>query len=55
MVRAVVSRLMIDGWLQADVECNPLLGPQVMDLALKLMNGEPIAKEVLTDESVYLP
>src|SRR5512140_1978047 len=48
-------QLMIDGWLQADVECNPLLGPQVMDLALKLMNGQPITKEALTDESVYYP
>jgi galactofuranose transport system substrate-binding protein len=48
-------QLMIDGWLQADVECNPLLGPQVMELALKLMNGETIAKEALTDESVYYP
>lgn len=48
-------QLMIDGWLQADVECNPLLGPQVMDLALKLMNGQPIVKEALTDESVYYP
>jgi len=48
-------QLMIDGWLQADVECNPLLGPQVMDLAVKLMNGTPIVKEVLTDESVYYP
>jgi len=48
-------QLMIDGWLQADVECNPLLGPQVMDLALKLMNGETIAKEALTDESVFYP
>jgi simple sugar transport system substrate-binding protein len=48
-------QLMIDGWLQADVECNPLLGPQVMDLSLKLMNGEAIVKEVLTDESVYYP
>jgi simple sugar transport system substrate-binding protein len=48
-------QLMIDGWLQADVECNPLLGPQVMDLALKLMNGETIVKEVLTDESVFYP
>jgi galactofuranose transport system substrate-binding protein len=46
---------MIDGWLQADVECNPLLGPQVMDLGLKLMNGETIVKEALTDESVYYP
>jgi simple sugar transport system substrate-binding protein len=48
-------QLMIDGWLQADVECNPLLGPQVMDLAVKLMNGDPITKEVLTDESTYYP
>jgi galactofuranose transport system substrate-binding protein len=48
-------QLMIDGWLNADVECNPLLGPQTMDLALKLMNKEPITKEVLTDESVYYP
>jgi ABC-type sugar transport system substrate-binding protein len=48
-------QLMIDKWLDADVECNPLLGPQTMDLALKLMNGQPITKEVLTDESVYYP
>jgi galactofuranose transport system substrate-binding protein len=48
-------QLMIDGWLNADVECNPLLGPQVMDLALKLMNGQPIVKEALTEESVYYP
>lgn len=48
-------QLMIDGWVQADVECNPLLGPQVMDLALKLANGEEVIKEALTDESVYYP
>jgi ABC-type sugar transport system substrate-binding protein len=48
-------QLMIDGWLQADVECNPLLGPQVMDLALKLANGEAVAHEALTNESVYYP
>jgi simple sugar transport system substrate-binding protein len=46
---------MIDGWLNADVECNPLLGPQTIDLALQLMNGQPITKEVLTNESVYYP
>ena len=26
---------MVDGWFQADVECNPLLGPQVVEMALK--------------------
>ena len=46
---------MIDGWVQADVECNPLLGPQVFELALKLMNGEPIEREILTNESVFYP
>jgi len=46
---------MIDGWFQADVECNPLLGPQVLELALKLMNGEPIEREILTNETVYYP
>lgn len=46
---------MADGWIQADVECNPLLGPQVFEMALKLMNGEPIEKSVLTNETVYYP
>ncbi len=48
-------QLMIDGWVQADVECNPLLGPQVYELALDLMNGLEIPAEVLTEETVYYP
>lgn len=46
---------MVDGWFQADVECNPLLGPQVYELGLKLMNGETIDREILTNETVYYP
>lgn len=46
---------MIDGWIQADVECNPLLGPQVMEMGLKLMNGEAVDPETLTNETVYYP
>jgi simple sugar transport system substrate-binding protein len=46
---------MVDGWFVADVECNPLLGPQVFDMALKLMNGQTIDKNVLTNETVYYP
>jgi simple sugar transport system substrate-binding protein len=46
---------MVDGWFQADVECNPLLGPQVYELALKLMNGQPVDREILTNETVYYP
>ena len=44
---------MVDGWVQADVAGNPLLGPQVLEMALKLMNGQPVDQEVLTDATVY--
>ena len=46
---------MVDGWFQADVECNPLLGPQVAEMALKIMNGQPVDQNVLTNETVYYP
>ena len=46
---------MVDGWFQSDVECNPLLGPQVADMALKIMNGQPVDANVLTNETVYYP
>ncbi len=46
---------MIDGKLNATVECNPLLGPQFFDLALKVVNGEPVPKWVPSIESVFLP
>jgi len=48
-------QLMIDGWVQADVECNPLLGPQVMEMALTLINGGTVDPETLTNETVYYP
>jgi ABC-type sugar transport system substrate-binding protein len=46
---------MVDGWFQADVECNPLLGPQVAEMALNIMNGQSVEKNVLTNETVYYP
>ncbi len=46
---------MIAGKLNCTVECNPLLGPQFFDLALKVVNGEKVAKWVPSDESVYWP
>jgi simple sugar transport system substrate-binding protein len=48
-------QMMIDGWIQADVECNPMLGPQVAEMALKLINGEKIDADVLTNETVFYP
>ncbi|MFL7838496.1 MAG: ABC transporter substrate-binding protein [Candidatus Promineifilaceae bacterium] len=46
---------MIDGKLNATVECNPLLGPQFFELALQVVNGEPVPKWIPSEESVYFP
>jgi galactofuranose transport system substrate-binding protein len=46
---------MIAGDLNCTVECNPLLGPQFFELALKVVNGEEVPKWVPSEESVYWP
>lgn len=46
---------MIEGKLNATVECNPLLGPQFFELALKVVNGEPVPKWVPSKESIFFP
>jgi len=46
---------MIDGKLNATVECNPLLGPKFLELALKVVNGEPVPKWIPSEESIYYP
>ena len=46
---------MIDGKLNATVECNPLLGPQFFDLALKVVNGESVPKWIRSEETIYFP
>ena len=46
---------MIDGKLNVTVECNPLLGPQFYDLALRAVNGEELSEWVPSEESVYYP
>ena len=48
-------KAMIAGKLNATVECNPLLGPQFLELALKVVNGEPVPKWVPSKESIYFP
>ncbi len=45
---------MIAGKLNATVECNPLLGPQFFELALKVVNGEPVPKWIPSQESEFL-
>jgi simple sugar transport system substrate-binding protein len=46
---------MIDGKLNATIECNPLLGPQFFELALKVANGEPVPKWIPSEESIFFP
>jgi ABC-type sugar transport system substrate-binding protein len=46
---------MLAGKLNATVECNPLLGPQFLELALKVVNGETIPKWIPSQEGVFFP
>ena len=48
-------QMMIDGKLNATIECNPLLGPQFFELALKVVNGESVPKWIPSEEGVFFP
>jgi galactofuranose transport system substrate-binding protein len=48
-------KAMIAGKLNGTVECNPLLGPQFFELALKVVNGEPVPKWVPSIEGIFYP
>ncbi|MFF5336214.1 ABC transporter substrate-binding protein [Streptomyces sp. NPDC013181] len=42
-----------DGEINYIVECNPLLGDQLMDLAKKVVNGEDVPARVVTEETAF--
>ncbi|MEV4165649.1 ABC transporter substrate-binding protein [Nonomuraea dietziae] len=42
-----------DGKINYIVECSPLLGPQLMDLAKKVVKGEQVAARVVTEETTF--
>ncbi|MDP9797895.1 ABC-type sugar transport system substrate-binding protein [Catenuloplanes nepalensis] len=44
---------MVDGKINVVVECNPLLGPQLMELVQKVVKGETVEKRILTEEGVF--
>ncbi len=44
---------MINGKLNATVECNPLMGPQLMTSVTEVVAGRPIAKRIVFDEAVF--
>ena len=44
---------MVAGKLNVTVECNPLLGPQLMQLAKDIVAGKPVPKRVTVVEGVF--
>ncbi|WP_345282058.1 ABC transporter substrate-binding protein [Streptomyces gulbargensis] len=42
-----------DGEINYIVECNPLLGDQLMDLAKKVVKGESVPERVVTEETTF--
>jgi simple sugar transport system substrate-binding protein len=44
---------MVEGKLNCTVECNPLLGPQVMQAVKELLAGHNVPKRIVTRESVF--
>ena len=42
-----------DGKIDYIVECSPLLGPQLMDLAKKVKDGQTVPTRVLTEETAF--
>lgn len=46
---------MIDGWIQAEIETNPLYGPQLLEIALDLMNEKDLDREISITQNIYYP
>jgi simple sugar transport system substrate-binding protein len=46
-------KAMIAGKLNATIECNPLLGPDFLEVALKVVNGEAVPKWLPSKEGVF--
>ncbi|AUG81877.1 LacI family transcriptional regulator [Kitasatospora sp. MMS16-BH015] len=46
---------MSQGKINYDVECNPLLGDQLMDLAKKVKAGEQVERRIKTTEGTFTP
>lgn len=46
-------KAMVEGRLNCAVECNPLLGPQLMKAVQDLMEGKELPLRIITEEKVY--
>ena len=46
-------KAMVEGKLNCTVECNPLLGPMVMDAAEKVVAGEKLEKRTVVKDGIF--
>jgi simple sugar transport system substrate-binding protein len=44
---------MMAGKLNVTIECNPLLGPQLMQAARDVVAGKPVPKRITTVEGIF--
>jgi simple sugar transport system substrate-binding protein len=44
-----------EGKINFIVECNPLLGPQLMDIAASVLAGEEVPERIVTNETTFTP
>ncbi|MEX3693898.1 ABC transporter substrate-binding protein [Paraburkholderia sp. BR14263] len=44
---------MVDGKINVDVECSPLLGPQLMAAVKDIVAGKQIPRRIVTDEGIF--
>jgi simple sugar transport system substrate-binding protein len=44
---------MIAGKINVDVECSPLLGPQLMTAVKDVVAGKQLPKRIVTNETVF--
>src|SRR5688572_21020027 len=49
----VAFEAMIAGKLNVTIECNPLLGPQLMTSVAEVVAGRPIPKRIVVEEQVF--
>jgi ribose transport system substrate-binding protein len=48
-------QLVVDGKIEAVVECNPRFGPKAFDTALAYAGGEPIDPVIINPDQMYTP
>lgn len=48
-----IFEAMVAGKANVTIECNPLLGPQFFEAALKIANGEPVDKWIKSNEGIF--